>query len=79
MASPTSVNPQITDAARARTHAALADALVGLSQSAAVAYQNAVNAQQQASTIAQATTTQGISTLYGIDTSSTGQATKETP
>lgn len=78
MAFPTSVNPQITDAVRARSHAALGDALVSLSQSAAILYQNAVSAQQQATLNAQAATTQGVATLYGIDTATTGQATKET-
>jgi hypothetical protein len=78
MATLTSVNDQITDAARARTHAALCDALVSLSQSTGLLFQNAANAQQQAYVTAQAATTQGVATLYGLDTASTGLATKET-
>jgi hypothetical protein len=78
MAFPTSVNDQITDAARSRTHAALGDVLVSLSQSAGISYQNAVSAQQQAFINAQAATTQGVALLYGLDTASTGLATKET-
>ena len=78
MATLTSVNDQITDATRSRTHAALGDVLVSLSQSAGISYQNAVNAQQQAFINAQAATTQGVALLYGLDTASTGLATKET-
>jgi hypothetical protein len=78
MAFPTSVNDQITDAARARTHAALGDALVSLSHSSGLLYQNAANAQQQAYVLAQAATTQGVATLYGLDTASMGLGTKET-
>ena len=54
MATLTSVNDQITDATRSRTHAALGDVLVSLTQSAGISYQNAVNAQQQAFINAQA-------------------------
>jgi hypothetical protein len=79
MATLTSVNDQITDATRSRTHAALGDVLVSLTQSAGISYQNAVNAQQQATLNAQAATTQGVATIYGIDTAPTGLATKETP
>ena len=79
MATLTSVNDQITDATRSRTDAALGDVLVSLTQSAGISYQNAVNAQQQATLNAQAATTQGVATIYGIDTAPTGLATKETP
>lgn len=78
MAYPTSVNDQITDAARSRTHAALGDALLSLSQAAGLGLQNAVSAQQQATLNAQAATTQGVATIYGIDTATTGHATKVT-
>ncbi|MBK9648790.1 MAG: RebB family R body protein [Deltaproteobacteria bacterium] len=44
-----------------------------------MSYQNAVSAQQQATLNAQAATTQGVALLYGVDTASTGLATKETP
>lgn len=79
MAFPTSVNGQITDAARSRTHAALGDALRSVSVAAGLSLQNAVNAQQQAFLNAQAATTQGVATIYGIDTATTGHATEETP
>ncbi|MCK6519849.1 RebB family R body protein [Myxococcota bacterium] len=79
MAFPTTVNPQITDAARSRTHAALGDVLVSLSQNTALLCQNAVAAQQRALATAQETTTQGVSTIYGIDLSApTGVATERT-
>ena len=38
---------------------------------------NATAAQQDANAILQATTTQGVSILYGIDTASTGIGTRE--
>ena len=79
MATLTSVNDQITDAVRSRTHAALGDVLVSLTQSTGLLFQNAVSAQQQATLNAQAATTQGVALLYGVDTASTGLATKETP
>jgi|GEM_PF-6955152 len=49
-------------------------------QSAAIAalskaYENAVQAQENTDTIAQATLTQGIATLYSVDTASTAVAT----
>ena len=78
MAFPTSVNDQSTDAARSRTHAALGDALVSLTQSTGLLFQNAVSAQQQAMINAQAATTQGVALLYGLDTAPAGLATKET-
>lgn len=79
MASPTQVNPLITDAVtRANVQvvaSAPAIALANLYQATAQALGNAAhNAtihQQNAATVLQATTTQGVALLYGVDTSAT--------
>ena len=85
MAFPTSVNNQITDSVTQANLTALgtspAMAMGNLYQVTAQALsnaaQNAVNSQQQSSLTAQATTTMGITTLYSIDTASTGVATSQ--
>jgi hypothetical protein len=46
-------------------------------QALANAAQNAVAAQQQAQTIAQAAITQGVATLYSVDTAAVGLATEK--
>lgn len=84
MAFPTSVNGQITDSVTQANTAALGDAPAiamgnlyqATAQALANAAHNATVAQQDANTILQATTTQGVAILYGIDTASTGLATK---
>lgn len=84
MAFPTSVNSQITDSiTQANTQvlgSAPAVAMGNLYQATAQALSNAAHnatsGQQQTNITAQAATTQGISTLYSIDTASTGMATK---
>ncbi|KZZ41541.1 glycerol-3-phosphate dehydrogenase [Thalassolituus sp. HI0120] len=73
------VNPQITDAVTQTNVKVLGDApgmaMANLYQATAQALSNAAHnatsAQQNANTILQATTTQGVALLYGIDTSST--------
>ncbi len=73
------VNPQITDAVTQTNVKILGDApgmAMGLlyqatAQALANAAHNATTAQQNANTILQATTTQGVALLYGVDTSST--------
>lgn len=83
MAFPTSVNDQITDAVTQANTTVLADtpdAAIGAlyqstAQALATAAHNATVAQQQVYAAAQSATTQGVATLYGIDTASTGQAT----
>ncbi len=73
MAFPTAVNDQITDAVTQSnvkvTGEAPAIALGSLYQSMAhsmgLAFENAVNAQQQAAVLAQAATTQGVVQIYG--------------
>ena len=79
MAFPTAVNDQITDSITQSNVKVLADApamaMGNLYQATAQALSNAAHnattAQQQAAVTAQAALTQGISTLYSIDTAST--------
>jgi hypothetical protein len=82
---PTTVNSTITDAVTQANVKVLGDAPAQslsnlyqtISQSLSLSAQNAVNAQQQANVIHQATTTQGVSLLYSIDTLSMGIAEKQ--
>lgn len=84
MAFPTAVNDQITDSVTQANTKVLGDApAVALgnlyqatAQALANAAHNATTAQQQNYLTAQATTVMGVSTLYAIDTASTGEATK---
>ncbi|MBL9107426.1 MAG: RebB family R body protein [Myxococcales bacterium] len=72
--SPSTVNPQITDAvtqANAKVLGdapplALSDLYQAISQSMALAAGNAVTAQQQANVIHQAATTMGVTALYTL-------------
>jgi hypothetical protein len=83
MAFPTSVNDQITDSVTQANVKVLADAPAmalgnlyqATAQALANAAHNATTAQQQTAVTAQAATTQGVATLYAIDTASTGIAT----
>ncbi len=83
MAYPTSVNSQITDSVTQVNTKVLGDAPVialgnlfaATSQALSNAAHNTTASQQQTSIIAQAATTQGVSTLYSIDTATTGTAT----
>ncbi|GAA6166886.1 RebB family R body protein [Sessilibacter corallicola] len=85
MAYPTSVNSQITDSVSQVNTKVLGDApaissgnlMIATSQALSNAAHNATSGQQQAVVTAQAAMTQGISTLYSLDISSTGIATKE--
>jgi hypothetical protein len=73
------VNPQVTDAVTQANVKILGDApamaLANLyqatGQALALTAHNATTAQQNANTVLQATTTQGVALLYGIDTAST--------
>lgn len=73
------VNPQITDAVTQTNVKILGDApgmamgnlYQATAQALANAAHNATSAQQNANTILQATTTQGVALLYGVDTAST--------
>lgn len=83
MAFPTSVNDQITDSVSQVNTKVLGDSpavamgnlFVATSQALSNAAHNATTSQQQTNITAQAATTQGVSTLYSIDTASTGIAT----
>jgi killing trait domain-containing protein len=76
MAVPSIVNPQVTDAVTQSNVKILGDApgmaMGMLYQATAQALSNAAHngtaANQNANTILQATTTQGIALLYGVDT-----------
>jgi 4-hydroxyphenylpyruvate dioxygenase-like putative hemolysin len=72
MAFPTAVNDQITDSVTQADPNAPAIAMGNLFQATAQALANAAHnattAQQNANTILQATTTQGVALLYGVDT-----------
>lgn len=84
MAFPTAVNSQITDAVTQANVKVLADspaiAMANLYQATAQALANAAHnatmAQQQTNITAQAATVMGVCTLYSLDTSSLGKATK---
>ncbi|MBN3727877.1 RebB family R body protein [Burkholderia sp. Ac-20379] len=85
MAFPTAVNSQITDSVTQANVKVLGDApaiamgnlFQATAQALANAAHNATNNQQQSYVIAQASTTQGVATLYSIDTASTGIATHQ--
>jgi len=76
---PEIVNPQITDAVTQTNVKILAEApgmamgslYQATSQALSNAAHNATTAQQNANTILQATTTQGVALLYGVDTAAT--------
>ena len=80
---PTSVNNQITDSVTQANVKVLGDApamamgnlFQATSQALSNAAHNATTAQQQTNVTAQAATTMGVTTLYSIDTASTGKAT----
>ena len=73
---PDYVNPQITDAVTQTNVKILGDApgkamgnlFQATSQALANAAHNATSAQQNANTVLQATTTQGVALMYGVDT-----------
>ena len=85
MAYPTSVNDQITDSVtQANTEVlgtapsvSMGNLYEASSQALSNSAQNATNMMQQTNITAQAATTQGIATLYAIDTAATAVATKE--
>lgn len=85
MASPTAVNSQITDSVTQANTKVLGDApamaMGNLFQATAQALGNAAHnataSQQQSNITSQAATTQGVATLYAIDTASTGIATEK--
>jgi len=85
MSFPTAVNSQITDSVTQVNTKVLGDApatamgnfMIATSQALSNAAHNATSGQQQATVTAQAATTQGITSLYSLETASTGVATRE--
>ena len=83
MAFPTAVNSQITDSVSQVNTKVLGDSpalsmgnlFVATSQALSNAAHNATNNQQQSYVTMQASTTQGVSTLFSLDIASTGKAT----
>jgi hypothetical protein len=81
---PTSVNSQITDSVTQVNTKVVGDApsvamgnlFVATGQALSNAAHNATFNQQQAGLISQSSMTQSVSTLYSIDTASTGKATQ---
>lgn len=82
MAFPTAVNSQITDSVSQVNTKVLGDApaiatgnfMIATSQALSNAAHNATTGQQNANVTAQAALTQGVTTLYAIDTATTGVA-----
>lgn len=80
---PTAVNSQITDAVTQTNVQVLGEApaiamgnlFVATSQALSNAAHNATNNQQQSYVTMQASTAQGVATLYALDTASVGTAT----
>lgn len=82
---PTLVNGQVTDAVTQANVEVLADgpamAMANLYQASAQALgnsaHNATTSQQQTGVTAQASTTMGVTTLYSIDTATTGSTARK--
>ncbi len=80
---PTAVNSQVTDSVTQVNTKVLGDApamamgnfMMATGQALSNAAHNATTGQQNATLTAQAATTQGITTLYSVDTAATGKAT----
>jgi len=85
MAEPTPLDGEITDSVTQVNVKVLGNAPAmamgnlyqATAQALSNAAHNATNAQQQSYVTAQAATTQGVATLYAIDTAATGVATKK--
>ena len=85
MAAPDTVNPQITDTvAQGNTRLLAESPAVAVSRiyqtiahSTGLLFENAVAAQQQQNTQAQAATNQGVMQIYNLDTTASGAATQE--
>ena len=85
MSFPTAVNSQVTDSiTQVNTRVvgetpsvSTGNLMIATSQALSNAAHNATSGQQQTGLTAQAATTTGVSTLFSIDTASTGVATSE--
>ncbi len=82
---PTNVNSQITDSVSQVNTKVLGDApaiatgnfMIATSQALSNAAHNATSSQASTNETSQAATTQGVETIYGIDTASTANATSK--
>ena len=85
MAFPTAVNDQVTDSITQVNTKVLGDSpalslgnlFVATSQALSISAHNATNNQQQSYVVMQTATTQGVTSLFSIDTASTGVATQK--
>ena len=85
MAYPTAVNDQVTDSITQANTKVLGDSpassmgnfMIATSQALSNAAHNATTSQQQTTITSQAAMTQGVSTLYSVETASTGVATSK--
>lgn len=85
MAFPTAINDQITDSISQVNTKVLGDApavalgnlFVATGQALSNAAHNATSNQQQSNVTMQASTTQAVSTLYAMDTGSSGKGTQD--
>lgn len=76
MADPTPVNPQITDAVTQTEVRVVVEVPAGavgtvyqtMAHSTGILFENAVNAQQQQNTLAEAAANQGVMQIYSLDT-----------
>lgn len=81
MAFPTAVNDEITDAITQSNvkvvgeapAMALANLYQTMAHSTGLAFENAVNAQNQQNILAQTATTQGVMQIYALDTAAAGK------
>jgi len=85
MAFPTAVNDQITDAVTQSNVKvigeapafAMASIYQSMAHSTGILFENAVSAQQQQNTLAQAAANQGVMQIYSLDTSDAAAATEK--
>jgi len=85
MAFPTAVNSQITDSVSQVNTKVLGDApavatgnlMIATSQALSNAAHNATTGQQNTSVTGQAALTQGVNTLYSVDTAAAATSTEE--
>ncbi|ALN89669.1 MULTISPECIES: RebB family R body protein [Lysobacter] len=85
MAFPTAVNDQITDAVTQSNVKVIGEAPAfamgsiyqSMAHSTGILFENAVSAQQQQNTLAQAAANQGVMQIYSLDTTAAAGATEK--
>jgi len=85
MAFPTAVNDQITDAVTQSNVKVIGEAPAfamgsiyqSMAHSTGILFENAVSAQQQQNTLAQAAANQGVMQIYSVDTTAAAGATEK--